>query len=67
MSNKKFTCSRSEIYCFQIKRKENGFEWIGEYDVTADDLLSGTAKGTKSKAAIDFLEEFVLNGAETSN
>ena len=27
--------------------KENGFEWIGEYDVTADDLLSGTAKGTK--------------------
>ena len=44
--------------------KENGFEWIGEYDVTADDLLSGTAKGTKKKAAIDFLEEFVLNGAK---
>lgn len=44
--------------------KENGFEWIGEYDVTADDLLSGTAKGTKKQAAIDFLEEFVLNGAK---
>lgn len=44
--------------------KENGFEWIGEYDVTADYLLSGTAKGTKKQAAIDFLEEFVLNGAK---
>ena len=33
-------------------------------DVTADDLLSGTAKGTKKQAAIDFLEEFVLNGAK---
>ena len=35
--------------------KENGFEWIGEYDVTADDLLSGTAKGTKSKLQLIFL------------
>ena len=42
--------------------EENGFEWIGEYDVTADDLLSGTAKGTKKQAAMDFLEKVLADG-----
>lgn len=42
--------------------EENGFEWIGEYDVTADDLLSGTAKGTKKQAAMDFLENLLADG-----
>lgn len=43
----------------------NGFEWIGEYDITADDLLSGKAKGTKKKAAIDFLENALANGQKS--
>ena len=42
--------------------EENGFEWIGEYDVTADDLLSGAAKGTKKQVAMDFLENTLSNG-----
>ena len=42
--------------------EENGFEWIGDYDVTADDLLSGTAKGAKKQAAIEFLENTLANG-----
>ena len=42
--------------------EENGFEWIGEYDVTADDLLSGTAKCTKKQAAMDFLEKLLADG-----
>ena len=42
--------------------EENGFEWIGEYDVTADDLLSGTAKGARKQAAIEFLENTLANG-----
>ena len=42
--------------------EENGFEWIGEYDVTADDLLSGTAKGTKKQTAIEFLENTLVDG-----
>ena len=42
--------------------EENGFEWIGEYDVTADDLLSGTAKGSKKQAAMDFLEKLIADG-----
>ena len=42
--------------------EENGFEWIGKYDVTADDLLSGTVKGTKKQAAMDFLESLLSGG-----
>lgn len=42
--------------------EENGFEWIGELDITADDLLSGTAKGTKKQAAMDFLENLLADG-----
>lgn len=42
--------------------EENGFEWVGKYDVTADDLLSGTAKGTKKQAAVDFLEKLLADG-----
>ena len=59
MSNKSSLAPEAKSIAFRLS-KENGFEWIGEYDVTADDLLSGTAKGTKKQAAIDFLEEFVL-------
>lgn len=42
--------------------EETGFEWIGEYDVAADDLLSGTAKGTKKQTAMDFLETILAGG-----
>ena len=28
---------------------ENGFKWIGEYDITADDLLGGKSGSTESK------------------
>lgn len=42
--------------------EENGFEWVGEYDVSADDLLSGTVKGTKKQAAMDFLEGLLSEG-----
>ncbi len=42
--------------------EETGFEWIGELDVTADDLLSGTVKGTKKQAAMDFLESLLSGG-----
>ena len=42
--------------------EETGFEWIGELDITADDLLSGTVKGTKKQAAMDFLENLFADG-----
>ena len=42
--------------------EETGFEWIGELDITADDLLSETVKGTKKQAAMDFLENLLADG-----
>lgn len=42
--------------------EENGFEFIGEYDISADDLLSGTAKGKKKQIAIDFLNDILADG-----
>ena len=27
--------------------KNNGFEWIGEYDISADELLNGDGRGQK--------------------
>ena len=45
-----------------FKLSENGgFTWLGEYEVTADDLLSGTSKGAKKKAAIEFLENLLAD------
>lgn len=40
--------------------KETGFEWIGEYDISADDLLSGDSRGQKSRK--EFLLEILANG-----
>lgn len=35
--------------------KENGFEWIGEYDITADELLEGSSRGQKNSEAKEFI------------
>lgn len=35
--------------------KDNGFEWVGEYDISADELLSGDSRGQKSRQAKEFL------------
>ena len=52
-----------EAKSIAFRLSENGgFEWIGEYDINADDLLSGTAKGTKQKTAMDFLENLLADG-----
>ena len=42
--------------------KDTGFEWIGEYDISADDLLSGDSRGQKSRKAKEFLLEILANG-----
>lgn len=42
--------------------KETGFEWIGEYDISADDLLSGDSRGQKSRKENEFLLEILANG-----
>ena len=42
--------------------KDNGFEWIGEYDISADDLLSGDSRGQKSRKAKEFLLVILADG-----
>ena len=42
--------------------KDNGFEWIGEYDISADELLNGDGKGQKSRKAKEFLIEILADG-----
>ena len=52
---------KAKSIAFRLSENE-GFEWIGEYDITADDLLSGATKGTKQKTAMDFLENLLADG-----
>lgn len=47
--------------------KDNGFEWIGEYDISADDLLSGNNRSQKIKEAKEFLVEILADGAVEQN
>lgn len=47
--------------------KDNGFEWIGEYDIGADDLLNGGSRGQKIKEAKEFLLEILAEGAVEQN
>ena len=61
MSDKSSLAPEAKAVAFRLS-EENGFEWVGEYDVSADDLLSGTAKGTKKQAAMDFLENLLASG-----
>ena len=43
---------------------ENGFKWLGDYEITADEVLGGiVAKGNKLEQAKKFLKEL----AEQSN
>ena len=44
----------------------NGFKWIGEYEITSEELLSGSKKGRKSKDAKEFLEHQLENGEKES-
>jgi len=46
--------------------EEKGFEWIGEYDITADELLSGDVRGSKIREVTKFLEEFLKDGQKYS-
>ena len=47
--------------------KDTGFGWIGEYDISADDLLSGNCRGQKIKEAKEFLLEILADGAVEQN
>ena len=39
---------------------ENGFQWIGEYEITADDLLSGKS-GEDAQSKLERAKELIIN------
>ena len=43
--------------------KEKGFHWIGKYDISAEDLLSGDGRGQKIRSAKEFLKEILAIGS----
>ncbi|MEG2514875.1 MAG: AAA family ATPase, partial [Bacteroidaceae bacterium] len=47
--------------------KGTGFKWIGKYDISVDDLLSGTQKENKSEVAESLLRELLKNEKLSQN
>ena len=48
---------------------ETGFSWIGEYDITADELLSGAGgnTATKTKQAEKLILDLMADGKELAS
>ena len=48
---------------------ETGFEWIGEYDITADELLSGASgnTATKTEQAEKLILDLLADGKELAS
>ena len=56
--------AEGETMAFQLD--ENGFTWIGEYDISAEELLAGCSNSDKRKIAEDFLRKILANGQMVS-
>ena len=52
--------AEGETMAFRLD--ENGFTWIGEYDISVDELLAGYGGTDKHKTAEDFLKKILENG-----
>ena len=50
-----------EAIAFELD-KENGFRWLGHYDISVDDLLSGIPKEKKSEQAENLILEYLSKG-----
>ena len=56
-----------EVSPYAFRLTEKGFEWIGEYEITADELMSGLSKETKIEQAKTFLKDYLSDGMKASN
>ena len=43
--------------------KDTGFRWLGEYDISIDELLCGDGKGLKLREAKEFLDDILSHGS----
>jgi len=46
--------------------KETGFSWIGEYEISPEELLTGDNRGSKLREAQNFLMDFLKDGEKKS-
>lgn len=61
VQDKSSLAPEGEPYAFRLS-KEDGFSWIGTYEITVDELLGGEGKSNKKKEAEKFLKEILENG-----
>lgn len=47
-----------------FRLSDSGFQWLGEVDISADELLSGCSSTDKHKIAVEFLQNALSEGKE---
>ena len=61
VQDKSSLAPEGEPIAFELD-KENGFRWLGHYDISVDDLLSGIPKEKKSEQAENLILEYLSKG-----
>ena len=61
VQDKSSLAPEGEAIAFELD-KENGFRWLGHYDISVDDLLSGIPKEKKSEQAENLILKYLSKG-----
>ena len=61
VQDKSSLAPEGEAIAFELD-KESGFSWLGHYDISVDDLLSGIPKEKKSEQAENLILEYLSKG-----
>ena len=61
VQDKSSLAPEGEAIAFELDR-ENGFRWLGHYDISVDDLLSGIPREKKSEQAENLILEYLSKG-----
>lgn len=61
VQDKSSLAPEGEPIAFELD-KENGFQWLGHYDISADDLLCGIPREKKSEQAENLILEYLSQG-----
>ena len=61
VQDKSSLAPEGEPIAFELD-KENGFRWLGHYDISVDDLLSGIPREKKSEQAENLILEYLSKG-----